>query len=88
MACGGFITLPSLRVRWLGLSDNRIRGSGEAFLNRLARKGTALPYCVAPQSAFAGRAFRGGGLGGFRVSKTSHTILQKLMRPADEAVTN
>jgi len=49
MACGGFITLSSLRVRWLGLSDNRTRESGEAFLNKLARKGTALPYCLAPQ---------------------------------------
>lgn len=52
MACGGFITLPSLRVRSLEPSDNRIRGSGEAFLNKLAWKGTGLPYCVAPQSAF------------------------------------
>jgi len=64
MACGGFITLPSLRVRRLGLGDNRIRESGAAFLNELARKGTALPYCVAPQSAFGGRAFCRVGLGG------------------------
>jgi hypothetical protein len=74
MACGGFITLPSLRVRSLGLSDNRIRGSGEALLNKLARKGTALPYCVAPQSALHWEGLlQGRALGVFRVSKTGLT---------------
>jgi hypothetical protein len=89
MACGGFITLPSLRVRLLGLSDNRIRGSGEAFLNKLARKGTALPYCVALQSDPDWKGLlQGAALGVFRVSKTSYQISQRLTWSADEAVTN